>query len=210
MKVETVKTGPWKQNCYIINDETKKAVVIDPGDDSESIDALITELHLKPIGILNTHAHFDHVAAVDDLKKKYAIPFYLHERETSLLKRANLYKMALMGAAGITIPEIDHLLTNDHTDLSIQHFKFIIHKTPGHTNGSLCLEIENYLFVGDTLLNSSLIPKKLPEENQELLKKSFEYLSGLRPDLIVMPGHGTPEKLGIRMKEIFEEIARRE
>jgi hydroxyacylglutathione hydrolase len=210
MIVETIKTGQWKQNCFVIYDETKKAVIVDPGDNAEDIDHLIVEKKLTPVAVFNTHAHFDHVGAVEFFKKKYSIPFFLHGKEVQLLKRANLYKMALIGSGGITIPTVDFSINNDHAHLKIEHYEFIIHQTPGHTNGSICIEIDGKLFVGDTLLNSSLIPKNLPEENQSILKNSLTYLKDLNPELMVMPGHGSPEKLGLRMKEIFNELGERE
>jgi glyoxylase-like metal-dependent hydrolase (beta-lactamase superfamily II) len=203
MKIETIKTGPWKQNCYLIIDEvTKKCLIIDPGDDSEIICNSIDLQELKPLAIVNTHGHFDHVGAVEPLKIKYKIPFYLHNREQLLLKRANLYKMAFMKISNIKIPTIDELILDTTKEINIGNFKLINHFTPGHTNGGICLEINNYLFTGDTILESSLVPTNLPEENHEKLKLSVQYLKSLNPELKAMPGHGKAEDLALVLKKI--------
>jgi hydroxyacylglutathione hydrolase len=200
MKIKTVKTGSWKQNCFIVLNDNNEALIIDPGDDSAEIIKAIDEDGITPLAIVNTHAHFDHIGAVSALKKKYNIPFYLHKNESSLLKRGNLYKMAFMSVANIEIPTTDVFITNDTTSLKIKDFDLIIHQTPGHTSGGICIQIENYLFVGDTILTSNLVPKNLPEENIPLLQKSFAYLDTLDPHLTVMPGHGGPTELGAKIK----------
>ena len=204
MNIDTVKTGPWKQNCFLIYDEIKNAVVIDPGDDAEQIIMHIEERGLQPLAILNTHAHFDHVSAVKAIQQKFNIPFYLHENEIPLLKRANLYRMAILKAGAMQVPTVDHLLTDDTKELRIQNFDFKIHQTPGHTPGGICIEINGHLFVGDTVLESNLIPNHLPEENTDLLKKSIKYLNTLNPNLITMPGHGKPTSLQDQLKLLLE------
>ncbi len=202
VRIETVKTGPWKQNCFIVHDG-KKAVVVDPGDDAEKIIALIGNLSLSPLAIVNTHAHFDHVAAVKALQNHFKIPFYLHQNELPLLKRANLYRLAILRGSSLQVPEVDVLWNNDSSQISFDDFNFTIHQTPGHTQGGVCLEIAGHIFVGDTVLESNLIPNNLPEENPALLRKSLEYLSSLNPQLIAMPGHGHPAPLGEKLKLVL-------
>jgi hydroxyacylglutathione hydrolase len=204
MIVHNIKTGDWKENCFIVEGDDHSALIIDPGDNFEDITSYLTDKKLIPVAIVNTHGHFDHVGAVNQLKEKYSIKFHLHKKETALLKRANLYKVAFVGKGNIPPTTIDAPFEDDTTSLSIAPFELIIHQTPGHTSGGVCIQIENYLFTGDTLLSSNLIPKKLPEENRPLLKKSFEYLQTLNPDLIVAPGHGSQIPLGKQISHLLE------
>jgi hydroxyacylglutathione hydrolase len=207
MDVHNIKTGDWKENCFIVDDKNHHALIVDPGDNFIEISAFLDENQLTPIAIINTHAHFDHVGAVAQLKEKYSIKFFLHKKEVPLLKRANLYKAAFMGKGNIALPMIDGLIDDDITNLDIGPFNLIIHHTPGHTNGGICIQIENYLFTGDTLLSSNLIPKKLPEENPALLRKSLEYLKTLDAQLINLPGHGMRSELGLQVDHLLSKWA---
>lgn len=203
MIIHNIKTGDWKENCFIVESSNHEVLIIDPGDNFEEIVTFLTEKNLIPLAIVNTHGHFDHVGAVTPLKEKYHIKFYLHKKEAALLKRANLYKTAFVGKGNIKIPTIDFPFEDETSDLTIGPFELKIHQTPGHTNGGVCIEIAGHLFTGDTLLSSNLIPKKLPEENRPLLRQSFEYLKTLNPKLINSPGHGPQAELGKQINHLL-------
>ncbi|HIB26942.1 MAG TPA: MBL fold metallo-hydrolase, partial [Candidatus Marinimicrobia bacterium] len=86
LNVETVVTGPFQENSYIIwYAGSQDAVLIDPGDDEDLIIQKLKNHNLEPIAIINTHAHLDHIGAVHSLKEKFQIPFYLHEKEKFIL-----------------------------------------------------------------------------------------------------------------------------
>jgi hydroxyacylglutathione hydrolase len=204
MIIHNIKTGDWKENCFIVEGDNKTALIIDPGDNFDDIANFLSNNHLDPLAIVNTHGHFDHVGAVNQLKEKYQIKFYLHKKEASLLRRANLYKTAFVGKGNIPNTQIDHPIEDMTTNLSIGPFDLKIHQTPGHTSGGVCIEIADYIFTGDTLLSSNLIPKKLPEEDRPLLRKSLEYLKTLNPDLINAPGHGQQTILGKQVNHLLE------
>lgn len=195
MNVFVIKTGEFKENCFVLSNDEAEALIIDPGDNHEEIDLYLVEKKLRPLAILNTHGHFDHVRAVQALKTKYSIPFILHKKDVSLLKRANLYRTAFVGSGKIDVPEVDKVLEDDMKSLSLGSFTVIIHSTPGHTDGSLCFEIGDYIFTGDTLLSSNLLPKNFPGENRALLLSSLKYLSNLHEKLQMMPGHGSAKPL---------------
>ena len=90
-QVVKIPTGMLEENCYIVyEEESKKAFLVDPGDEAEKIIAYIEKHSLIPEMIINTHGHFDHIGAVEDLKKKYNIPFYIHSEDVSLLKNPEL------------------------------------------------------------------------------------------------------------------------
>ena len=90
LNVETVVTGPFQENSYILwYSGSSHTVLIDPGDDPQLIIHAIEDQNLDPIGIINTHAHLDHIGAVYPLKEKYQIPFYLNVNEILLLSLQN-------------------------------------------------------------------------------------------------------------------------
>lgn len=197
-----IHTGQWQQICYVIGGEDGAAVLIDPGNDFEKIKNQLTQIKLRPIAILNTHAHFDHVGAVAQFEKEYDIPFYLSSRDSRLLGRANLYQMIFEGRADIKIPKKINFIEKENISLDIGDFSFKIHHTPGHTMGSICIEYLENLFTGDTLLEMNLIPKNLPESDLGLLKESYGYLKGLDETLIVRPGHGQSLSLRSSLEKI--------
>src|SRR5574337_1939276 len=89
MKVEQIVTGPVQENCYVVMDDTTRgAVVVDPGDDAADIIALVEKLKAEPTAIVNTHSHFDHVGAVEAVRRKFGIPFYIHPLDRPMLERA--------------------------------------------------------------------------------------------------------------------------
>jgi hydroxyacylglutathione hydrolase len=210
MVVHNLKTGDWGQNCFIIANSENRALIIDPGDNFEDIVTFLSEHKITPIAIVNTHGHFDHIGAIAPLKEKYSIGLYIHEKELSLIKRGNLYKAAFVGKSNIQIPTIDFPLNDETKTLDVEHFHLVIHQTPGHTNGGICIQLGNWLFTGDTLLSSNLLPKRLPEENPKLLMQTFEYLDTLDPSIIIYPGHGKPCELGPQVKHLLQHWKKNE
>ena len=93
----SITTGKWKECCYIVFDSHLHSIIIDPGDDFELVNSVITKNNLNVLAILCTHAHFDHIASVSKLKDAYQIPFYLHRGDFQLLKQANFYRHIFQG-----------------------------------------------------------------------------------------------------------------
>ena len=84
--VQSIVTGPFQENTYIVGDEvSSQCVLIDPGDEDQKIIQVLEENNLQPIAIINTHAHLDHIGAVTEIKERYKIPFYLHIAEKPVL-----------------------------------------------------------------------------------------------------------------------------
>ena len=149
INVETVVTGPFQENSYIVwYSDSTDAIIVDPGDDEHLIIQSIEDNKLTPMAIVNTHAHLDHIGAVQPLKHEYDIPFYLHPNEQFIL---NTYEDAcrMFGMTPGETPTVD-VWFNDLENLKINAFNIHLVPTPGHTPGGTCLEIDNHLFVGDT------------------------------------------------------------
>jgi len=187
MRIIKVENGPFMANAYIIIDGIK-AIMIDPGLDYELLKSWIDKYSLILTGIIGTHAHPDHIGIVNDLKKKYDIPFFIHKDEQAIL---NYYDDMLnfIGLSKLETPIPDSYIENEG-ELKIGNFQFEILHTPGHTPGSICIKIDKILFTGDTLFKQSIGRADLPGGNEDLLINSLERLKNLDENIIIYPGHG--------------------
>ena len=188
--IEKIITGRWQENCYVVYCINKSALVIDPGCDADRIINFIKHRELNVIAILNTHAHYDHVGAVNDLKNELSVPFFLHFNDQRLLNHANLYLKLFLECEPISIPKVDYYFDNIKNPFKLKDFSIQFFFTPGHTEGSVCLKIEDNLFSGDTLLKGKIGRVDLPGGDEKKIKKSLKYISTLPEKVIVYPGHG--------------------
>ncbi|MDM0028678.1 MBL fold metallo-hydrolase [Variovorax saccharolyticus] len=195
--VSTFTNGKWRQNCYVVGNADRKALIVDPGSDAEGLIALIDTLGVTPVAIVNTHAHYDHIGAVAALQEKFSIPFYLHGDDAKLMKQANIYKILFESKASIKVPEFDRDLAElEGDELVLDGFVVRVVGTPGHTPGSTCLIVGNNLFSGDTLLPGAAGRTDLPGGDKKKLVLTLERLRQLDAGYLVHPGHGKPFALG--------------
>ncbi len=192
LNIHTFVNGKWRQNCYIVNNDNKEALIIDPGSGAGDIIDLLGKDGLRPLAIFNTHAHYDHIGAVAELADHYAIPFYLHSDDMDLLKRANMYKMIFESTDSIRQPATVSDLLEQNKEIRIGQFSFSWLTTPGHTEGGVCFLFPDHIFTGDTLLKSGGGRTDLPGGNGEALQTSLEKLAILPGDMTIHAGHGTP------------------
>lgn len=168
-------------NCYICsNTDTKECFIVDPGDNAISIRNKITEMSLKPVAILLTHGHFDHIGAAKELKDNYNIPIVTSAQEEKILSdpRANLTKY--FGTPYII--KADRLLNDgDMIEYAGVSMKMIL--TPGHTCGSCCyyLEENGVLFSGDTLFSASRGRTDFPTGSEAAI------INSIRNKLLILP-----------------------
>lgn len=192
MKIEKISVGALQVNCYILLDEnTKKAIVIDPGDDADRIYKKLTnELDVECVAILLTHGHFDHIMGVNGLKGLTGAPVWAGADEHRLLSDAELNVSERIRRATEIVP--DRLLKDgERVDISGLSFKVIF--TPGHTEGSVCyyFDKEKVLITGDTLFRYGYGRTDLPTGNEsELFSSITNRLFNLPPETICYPGHG--------------------
>jgi glyoxylase-like metal-dependent hydrolase (beta-lactamase superfamily II) len=199
--VETVVTGPFQENSYIAwYPDSSQAVLVDPGDDDSLIMQTLENHNLIPVAIINTHAHLDHIGAVHPLKEKYQIPFYLHEDEKYIL---DTYEATcqMFGMPPKQTPTVD-IWFKDETEITIGDFHFNTVNTPGHTPGGTCLEIENHIFVGDTLFRGSVGRTDLPGGDWNTLESSLIHLvKTVNHERIVHSGHGPDTTIEFEIRE---------
>lgn len=190
-------------NCSIFGDEqTREAIVIDPGEEIDKITAELKRHGLTVKAIMITHAHIDHVAGAHKLRALTGAPVYMNERDKELLDALDM-QARWLGVETPTRTEVD-VAANAGTALRLGPADFHVLLTPGHTQGSLCLWIpqENKLIAGDTLFRDSIGRTDLPGGNsREILSSIKTQLLHLPEDATVIPGHGPNTTIG-REKEL--------
>jgi len=202
LKFTKLNTGEWRECCYIVSDSSLNAIIIDPGDDFQLINKNIILNRFNVLAILSTHAHFDHIASVQELKNIYKVPFCLHGDDFPLLSQANFYKHIFEGKKNISIPVVDiDLLLNK--ELQFGDINIIAIDTPGHTDGGVSFLIGGMLFVGDNLYNYKKGSTKLPGGDAEKLSQSIKKIISLdHTDLLILAGHGESMTLS-NLRNIF-------
>lgn len=194
IQVTTFVNGKWRQNCYVICNG-QDAIVVDPGSQADDIAALVRGNSWRIHGIINTHAHYDHIGAVAELKERYSVPFYLHRADEHLLKHANLYRMLFESDKPVGIPTISHDISQLPACFEVGPFTVSWMPTPGHTAGSVCFALQGFLFSGDTLMHNAIGRTDLPGGNREQLLASVKKLMDLPGEMVVCGGHGARSTL---------------
>ena len=185
MQVMSVKVGYLETNCYLLTDDTKQTIIIDPGAELNKIIPLIEDNHLIPKVIVITHAHPDHVGAVDELQTKYKTQTMLHEKDLKMMKAFTRLWSTMEH------PKVDREL-KDGDLIEVGAMKLSVIATPGHSPGGICLyDGTANLFSGDTLFRRGVGRWDLPGGSREALEHSInEKLLKLPPETIIYPGHG--------------------
>ncbi len=190
-----VSMGVIEANCFILyNEFTKACIIIDAGEDAQAVIDKITTLDLRPELLINTHGHFDHIMADDEVRTKYNIPLAIHELDAHML--ADHYKNAsVMIDKEVKIKPAEILLKEGEYQASFCKYS-IIH-TPGHTQGSVCVLVDNkWLFAGDTLFTGSIGRTDFVGGSMAMMKESLKKLKKLDKNIEVFPGHGTFTTIG--------------
>lgn len=207
--IHVIKNGIFPSNTYLLqSDNDKSCILIDPGLDTEYIEKTIERLNLKPIAILATHGHFDHIASVSFFKKKYNIQFYLHEADLKISKSANFFLKIAKINFKMDIPVPDYIFKGFMEKILIGEFDLNIFNFTGHSNGSSIIQYRNCLFSGDIIYKKGMYFNNFPGENKIKLKESivtiFEMFSQDK-DTMIFPGHGEPAFLNA-IKENNKEL----
>jgi len=208
--IECCVLGMVSTNCYIVYRKESKGtgekqglrpgVVIDPGDNAPFILNKCRELAVEPEAILLTHGHFDHILAVEDVRRTFHIPVLAGEKEIGLLEEPDRNLSAGYGESMSV--EADRWL-RDGEVLELIGRKWRVIHTPGHTAGCLCfyIEDEGVLFSGDTLFQGSVGRTDLPTARpEEIIASVVRKLFVLPEETKVYPGHGGSSTIGYEKK----------
>lgn len=206
LKVKTVVVGAYSVNCYIVYcDETGDGIIIDPGDEAKrikyNVDAL-DGINIKMIVL--THAHSDHICAVNELKEYYGVEVALHEEEDDIYSKG-LYNLTIVMA---DVPIADHadILLKEGDAINVGNNKLVVMHTPGHTKGSMCLYGDGMLFSGDTLFAGTYGRTDFPTGDEEKLAASIHRLLCLPDNTVVYPGHY--ESTTIKTENKYNQMAK--
>jgi glyoxylase-like metal-dependent hydrolase (beta-lactamase superfamily II) len=195
---EILPVGVLQCNCSIIGDEsTREGMVIDPGDNINTIVAIAEKHHLRIKQIVITHAHIDHIGGAMKLRALTGAPILLNQNDHALLKMLDVQATWI----GVPTPEkveIDRSITMGETVSTGTHTSQVLH-TPGHTEGSICLyfETEKKLIAGDTLFAGSIGRTDLPGGSmQKIMRSLHDTVLALPDETVVVPGHGELTTIG--------------
>jgi glyoxylase-like metal-dependent hydrolase (beta-lactamase superfamily II) len=195
---EILPVGMLQCNCSIFGDEqSREAVVIDPGDEIQRILAILEKHQLRVKAIVITHAHIDHIGGAAKLKAATGAPVYMNANDQPLSEHLDTQASWL----GMATPEKTNIDVNarEGEKIALGPAEFHVLHTPGHTQGSISLWIpaENKLIAGDTLFLDSIGRTDLPGgDYQQILRSIHDKLLPLDDTTAVIPGHGSNTTIG--------------
>ena len=195
---EILTVGPLHCNCSILGDETSlEAIVVDPGDDIPRILSVLDKHNLTVKQIVITHAHIDHIAGAQRLKRVTGAPILYNENDLPLVEMMGT-QASWLGILTPEVPPPDDTLDDGKRIAIIGLTGSILH-TPGHTQGSVCLYLpdQTLLLAGDTLFAGSVGRTDLPGgDTTQLIASIHDRLLTLPDDVTVIPGHGPRTSIG--------------
>lgn len=199
MNYDTLVTGVYGVNTYILHDG-KSAAIVDPGADADKIFDYLTANELDATAIIITHAHFDHVGAVGELQKRLpTVRTYMSAVDFDVLARDGF-----VSHCGYDIPvepfAVDNKLT-EGDEFNLFGHNFVVMSTPGHTVGSVCYIVDDETILsGDTLFKHGIGRSDFAYGDGKALSASLAKLFGLRKNYKILPGHGEPTTLDCERK----------
>jgi len=199
LQIHTHTLGPWQTNCYVVHrSRGSDCWIIDAGFEPEPMIAAIREQGLRPVRLILTHAHLDHIAGVNEVRAAWPdLPIDLHEAERDFPTDPELNLAAWAGLA-ITAPPADRLLAGGE-HLELDGMTFEVRHTPGHSPGGITLynPEQAAAIVGDTLFAGGIGRYDFPTSDGPTLMRSIgEQLLTLPDETAVHPGHGPATTLG--------------
>jgi glyoxylase-like metal-dependent hydrolase (beta-lactamase superfamily II) len=196
MIFERLVVGPLGVNCYIVGDaKTREVIIVDPGGNARDILDTLRREQVKPVAIVNTHAHFDHLIGLNEVREKTGAPFWIHAAEAQVLASAQLG--ARMFGFAMAQPKPADRLLHDGEVMHLGALSLQVLHTPGHTPGGICLRGDTFVIVGDTLFQGSIGRTDLPGGDYATLMASIrDKLMPLPDETVVYPGHGERTTMG--------------
>jgi len=179
----------------VISNKEKQCLIIDPGEQGATLIKEIRRLQLKPLAILLTHAHFDHIGAVDVVREAFKISVYIHKAEKTWLADSSKNGSARFREFPLVECKPADVLIEKEGQLEIGPFSCFMFYTPGHSPGSITywFEEDGFAVVGDTLFQGSVGRTDLPHgNNKELMQSIHNKLLTLPEHTVCYPGHGNP------------------
>lgn len=200
--------SPFAENTYLIYDETKECILIDPGcyteDERNTLSSFIQENNLTPVRLINTHCHLDHVFGNRYIAEKYQLPLEIHEGELPVLESVPVVSQ-MYGIPNVQQspdPDPERFIQEGDT-ITFGNTTLHVLFTPGHSPASVsfyCKE-DNFIIGGDVLFQGSIGRTDLPGGNMDTLMNSiFKHFLTLPDNTTVYSGHGSPTTVGAEKK----------
>lgn len=202
LKLESLVFNPFSENTFIIYDETKECVIVDPGcsnaAEEDRLFGFIDSHQLKPLMVINTHGHVDHVVGNNAVKRRYGIKVAAHlnmHHDFTQAKRQAVW-LGMQPVGDIDLPDVD---LQDDQEIKVGNGILEVIRTPGHAKGSISLyaPAEGWVITGDALFCRSIGRTDLPGGDFEELRESIRTrLFTLPNETEVFPGHGESTTIG--------------
>jgi glyoxylase-like metal-dependent hydrolase (beta-lactamase superfamily II) len=213
LMVRGVVVGVFQENCWVIGSRrTREGIVIDPGDEPETILELARDMGLTVKLIVSSHAHVDHIMGVRGVQERTGAPFLLHPDDLAIARSMATSAARFLGYAPPPPPEPNALLT-DGDIVEVDGLQLQVIHTPGHTPGSVSYYTNGLLFSGDTLFRGSIGRTDLPGgDYAQIMRSIMGKLLTLPDDTIVLPGHMQETRIDVERQTnpfVQEELRRR-
>ena len=196
MKIKKFTFNPFSENTFIVYDDTKECIIIDPGcyenNERKELEKYISDNNLKPIMLINTHCHIDHVFGNQFVCKRWGLDRQRNKLDLDILKN-NVELAQLYGFENYEISPMPKKFLNENDKINFGNSTLTIILTPGHSPGHISLysSKEKIIISGDVLFNNGIGRTDLPGGNYDTLIKSIkEKLLVLEDETIVFCGHG--------------------
>lgn len=201
LKIKSFVFSPIQENTYIVYNEFKQCIIIDPGcyfeEEKETLKNFISQNDLTPTYLINTHCHLDHVFGNKMVAEAFQLTLHINEKEQAVLNFAPtsglMYNLPFDNYTGNLI------FLKEGDKLTLGEDELLVIEAPGHSPGSICFYCakQNFIIGGDVLFNRSIGRTDLPMGNHETLLESIrENLFTLPNETIVYSGHGQPTTIG--------------
>ncbi|GEM48830.1 MBL fold metallo-hydrolase [Deinococcus cellulosilyticus] len=196
LTIDWFVTGQLQENAYLVHDRLKNAFLIDPGDDAPEILKAIQDQELSLQAILLTHAHFDHIGAVQPIREALKVPVHLHDADLTIFQNAAL--SAARWGLQVEQPAAPDARLNHGDVIQAGEIQLEVRFVPGHAPGHVVFVGSGFVLAGDTLFKGSIGRTDLPGGNHNLLlEKIRSELLTLPDEMVVLSGHGDKTTIGV-------------
>lgn len=196
MLIKCIPNNLVQSNVYIVA-QNGEGVIIDCGCPFDKLMPIIEKHALKINYIILTHGHFDHIYFMDSIRERTGAKVCIHKMDSEYLADPMLSGIALFPIDGITSFKPADIVLKDDDILECGDLTYKVMHTPGHTEGGICLLVENNIFTGDTLFKETIGRTDFPGGSHSDIKKSImNKLYNLPDETIVYPGHGEATTIG--------------